>query len=314
MKHVVTFGETMALMSSDRPGPLKHASSLSLGIGGSESNVAIALTRLGTPATWIGRIGQDPLGDLVETAISGEGVEVHALRDPHAPTGLMIKERRTSSTSRVWYYRRGSAGSRLRAGDVRSEQIRSAALLHISGISLALSDAMAGLVIESMETARSAGVPVSFDLNYRARLWSPKDAAAAYATAIRLADIVFAGEEEAEIALGASHAPAEGARRLCDLGPHEAVVTRGHRGAVAFINGELHVQDAIPVNAVDTVGAGDAFVAGYLSERLRGAGAAERLATGAAAGAYACLTAGDWEGLPTREELSGLLAAEPVTR
>jgi 2-dehydro-3-deoxygluconokinase len=129
-----------------------------------------------------------------------------------------------------------------------------------------------------------------------------------------LADIVFAGEEEAEIALGPGLTAEESASMLCALGPSEAIVTRGHHGAVAFIDGELHAQDAVPITAIDTVGAGDAFVAGYLSERLRGADPTQRLATAVAAGAYACLTLGDWEGLPTRDELSALLAAEPVTR
>lgn len=314
MKRVLTFGETMALMSAEKPGPLKHAASLALGIGGCESNVAIALTRLGTPATWVGRVGEDPLGDLVITAIAGEGVEVQAIRDPDAPTGLMIKERRTSATTRVWYYRRNSAGSRLSERDVDADLITSAALLHVSGISLALSADTAQLVIESMRAARAVGVPVSFDLNYRARLWTREQAASAFCSAIGLADIVFAGEDEAEIALGEAVPIEQGVRKLAALGPREVIVTRGKKGAVALIDGGLHEQDALPITPVDTVGAGDAFVAGYLSERLNGADARQRLSTAAAAGAYACLTHGDWEGLPTRDELSSLLDSEPVSR
>ena len=101
LRRVVTLGETMALMSSETDGPLQHTRSLALGIGGSESNVAIALTRLGTPVTWIGRVGEDSLGDLVLREIHAEGVNVIGIRDPDAPTGLMVKERRTSSEGRL---------------------------------------------------------------------------------------------------------------------------------------------------------------------------------------------------------------------
>ena len=123
---VVTLGETMALISSDTPGPLQHSRAITLGIGGSESNVAIALRRLGTDVTWIGRVGDDSLGDLVLREIGAEGVRVVGIRDPDAPTGLMVKERRTRQESRVWYYRRGNAGSRLSVADIDPAIIRSA--------------------------------------------------------------------------------------------------------------------------------------------------------------------------------------------
>ncbi|BAS18109.1 2-dehydro-3-deoxygluconokinase [Arthrobacter sp. Hiyo8] len=93
--YVVTLGETMALMASDKAGPLAHASTMSLGIGGSESNVAIGLQRLGVQAVWCSRIGADSLGQLVEREIRAEGVVVHVTVDDDAPTGLMVKERRT---------------------------------------------------------------------------------------------------------------------------------------------------------------------------------------------------------------------------
>lgn len=311
---VVTLGETMALMSSDLPGPLQHSRAMTLGLGGSESNVAIALRRLGTDVTWVGRVGDDSLGDLVLREIGAEGVRVVGIRDHEAPTGVMIKERRTSEETRVWYYRRGSAGSRLCAADVDPTTIASASLLHLSGITPALSVTAAEATFEAIRIAREADVPVSFDLNFRSRLWSAEQAAEVYRRIIAQADIVFAGDDEALIAVPGSPEPLDLAHRLIDAGAAQAVVKLGVRGAVAVVDGREYEQAAVPIKALDTVGAGDGFVAGYLAEYLLDADVPTCLTTATAVGAYACLVLGDWEGFPHRGELAGLTAREPVTR
>ncbi|TFD62724.1 hypothetical protein E3T39_01950 [Cryobacterium suzukii] len=128
-----------------------------------------------------------------------------------------------------------------------------------------------------------------------------------------LLDIVFAGEDEAGIAVDPAD-PSDLSRRLTDLGPSQAVIKLGHRGALALINGETLQQDAVPITPVDSVGAGDAFVAGYLAEYIKGSSSAERLALAAKTGAFACLAYGDWEGLPRRRELDLLSATETVIR
>jgi 2-dehydro-3-deoxygluconokinase len=135
-----------------------------------------------------------------------------------------------------------------------------------------------------------------------------------YRQIIPLADIVFAGSDEAEIAVGTSPSAEELGRRLAQLGPREVVIKLGAHGALALIDGDVYRQTAVPVAVVDTVGAGDAFVAGYLAEFVNQALPATRLETAAATGAFACLVPGDWEGFPRREELSLLLASEPVLR
>ena len=311
--YVLTFGETMALMRADHIGPLAHASTMSLGIGGSESNVAIGLQRLGVQAVWCGRVGADSLGQLVEREIRAEGVDARIAVDPSAPTGLMIKERRTPATQRVSYYRAGSAGSRITPADVDAQLISDAALLHVSGITPALSPQAEATLRYAIDTARAAGVPVSFDLNFRGNLWSPEGAGSVYRDIIPLVDVVFAGDDEAAIAVGPGEAK-ELARRLAALGPRQAVIKLGANGALALVNGELYSQPAVPVEALDTVGAGDAFVAGYLAEFITGLDPAERLRTGAATGAFACLVPGDWEGAPRRHELTLLASKEPVNR
>ncbi|KRF06342.1 sugar kinase [Arthrobacter sp. Soil782] len=313
MTDVITFGETMALMKAATPGPLAHVPSLDLGIGGAESNVAIALCRLGTSVMWAGRIGADSLGDLVLRELNAEGIQVKAVTDTTAPTGLMIKERRTPDAMKVWYYRSGSAGSKLDRNDIPVEEIASAKLLHITGITPALSASAAEAVRFAVQSAREAETPISFDLNYRAALWSAEDAGMAFRDIITQVDLVFAGDDEARLVVQGEDA-AELARKLTDLGPKQAVVKRGERGAVAHIDGADYQVPAVAVRVVDTVGAGDAFVAGYLSEFLRGATPTERLTTAARVGAFACTVPGDWEGNPRRSELSLLNASEPVRR
>ena len=317
--YVLTLGETMALMSSPEAGPLAHAAMLRLGIGGSESNVAIGLQRLDVQAVWCGRVGDDSLGQLVVREIRAEGVDVRAAVDGRAPTGLMVKERRTASAQRVTYYRAGCAGSRLAARDVDEDLVRGASVVHLSGITAALSPVAAETLRHVISVARAAGVPVSFDLNYRAALWSGEDAGRAYREILPLTDIVFAGADEAALAVGRPEGEAtdeaEGlARRLAALGPRQAVIKLGAEGALALVEGTVYRQPAVPIDVVDTVGAGDAFVAGYLAELVGGLGTEARLATGAQTGAFVCLIPGDWEGLPRRGELGLLRSREPVTR
>lgn len=312
--YLLTFGETMALMKADQPGPLAHASTLSIGMGGSESNMAIGAQRLGTQTMWCSRLGADGLGTLVEREIRAEGVITHVTIDDSAPTGLMIKERRTASAQRVIYYRAGSAASKITLADVGEDRIAGAALLHVTGITPALSTVAAATVREAVSVARAHRVPVSFDLNYRRALWSGDEAGVFYRELMAQVDLVFAGDDEAALAVGETSDPVELARRIAGLGTPQVIIKRGVHGATALVEDEVYEQAAIPIEVLDTVGAGDAFVAGYLAEFLAGEPPATRLTTAVTTGAFACLTPGDWEGLPTRSEFSLLGASEPVSR
>jgi 2-dehydro-3-deoxygluconokinase len=155
---------------------------------------------------------------------------------------------------------------------------------------------------------------VSFDLNYRGKLWSRQDAHAAYSRIIPLSDLVFGGEDEAAIAVGKAGTPGELARGLVDLGAGQAVIKLGALGALALVDGVEYKRAAIRIDPIDTVGAGDAFVAGYLSEYLENADVPTRLTTAVTTGAYVCLAHGDWEGAPRRHELAMLNRTEPVSR
>lgn len=304
---LLTFGESMGIFVADGIGPLEHARGFTLGVAGAESNVAIGVARLGGAATWLGRLGPDATGAIIAARLRASGVRVLAVPD-EAHTGLMIRYQRSSQFIQADYHRAGSAGSRLVPSDVPRAEIEAAGIVHVTGITPALSDTCRATVFTVVEEARAAGVPVSVDVNYRGKLWSRFDAAPVLRDLVSRADLVFAGPEEAALFTDGAD-PVDG---LAKLGPTEVVVKNGPHGCVALIDGERYEVPALKVTAVDTVGAGDAFVAGYLADRLAGADAGQRLRTAIAAGAFAVTVPGDCEGLPSRAELAALSGGDIV--
>jgi 2-dehydro-3-deoxygluconokinase len=301
---LVTFGEVMGLVSARSIGTLDVAREATIGIGGAEGNVAIGAARLGVSVRWTGRIGRDAIGDLVERRLRSHGVDVRAIRDD-AFTGLMVRHQRTAGAVHVDYHRSGSAGSRLRPEDEVAGGISAGDILHLTGITPALSASAQAACFAAVDEARAAGAAVSLDVNYRSKLWPPDLARGPIADLAARSDVLFAGVEEAGLLLDSAERDARGlARRLARLGPREVVVKDGARGCAAVIEDEEHVVPALAVTAIDPVGAGDAFVAGYLAERLAGECPAVRLSTATAMGAYAVTVPGDCELLPTRAELA----------
>ena len=310
---VITLGETMALLWPPEVGLLRHAPALRLGVAGAESNLAVGAVRLGVPATWVGRVGDDEFGRLITMTLRGQGVQTTAVVDPDARTGLMVKERRTTRATRVLYYRAGSAGSRLSPDDLDPAVIAGGAVLHVTGITPALSDTARATVFAAVETAHGAGVPVSVDLNYRSALWSPAEAGPVLRDLLGRADVVLATEDEARLVVDGpddrSLVAALGA-----LGPTQVLVKQGAAGSLSCIDGDLLRVPARKVDVVDPVGAGDAFGAGYLSGLCRALPPEERLALATTAGAFAVTVPGDWEGLPSLADLDLLHGDDVVLR
>ncbi|GAA1059969.1 sugar kinase [Agromyces bracchium] len=314
---MLTLGEGLGVLRTRGLGTLAHESDLVVGTGGAEGNVAIGLARLGAPVTWLGRVGDDGLGTRVVRELRAEGVTVIAPTDA-AATGLLIKETPAPGRTAVTYHRAGSAGSRLSPADLDLVDVGDFDLLHVTGITPALSATTHEAIDAVVDLARAAGVPVSFDVNHRSTLWGdPAAASAAYRSIAARADLVFAGVDEAELVTGRAGtdaSPADLARAIAELGPVEVVVKLGEAGAIALVDGEVHERAAVPVTVVDTVGAGDAFVAGYLAARLAGEDDDARLDLAVRTGAAACTHPGDWEGFPTRRELERRLGDDPVSR
>ncbi len=311
---LVTVGECLGLVSGTGAGGLEYGTQAEISFGGAEGNVAICASRLGARAAWVGRLGDDPFGHRIVRTLRGEGVEVCAVQDREHFTAMLLKERVGDGMTRVSYLRDGGAGSRITPADLPADLLARASVLHVTGISAGLSATAHETVVAAVAIAREAGALISFDVNHRNKIWTAEQAAPIYRDLAASADVLFAGVDEAQILVGQG-APSDLAARLAELGPSQVIVKLGEQGALGLIDGDEYAQPAFPVRAVDTVGAGDAFVAGYLAELMAGEAAETRMRTGAASGAYACLRSGDWESMPSRERLQSLFdQADPVER
>jgi len=263
---VLCIGETMALVTPDPPAPLRTAEHLALGCAGAESNVAAWLAALGSRSAWCGRVGADPLGRRILDDLHGRGIDIDAaVTDDGAPTGVMFKDPRPAGTS-VWYYRHGSAGSRLTVADVDEAWRSTPRVVHLSGITPALSDGCAAVTRHAMARAGDDGVTISFDVNHRPVLWRRGDAAEVLLDLAGRADLVFVGRDEAA-ALWESATAAEVRELLPDV--PTLVVKDGAHEAVVYHGNDTVALAPTPIGVVEVVGAGDAFAAGYLHGLLR---------------------------------------------
>lgn len=300
---VVTIGEAMVTFRWD--GPFGLGSPLVARLAGAESNVAIGLARLGHTVRWAGRVGEDAFGELVLRELRAEGVDTTAARhDPDAPTGLMFAESRTADVVRVEYRRAGSAGSRLEAGDAETALEPLPKVLHLTGITPALSQSAAAAVTRAAEIASAADVLVSLDVNHRSRLWSRAEASAALRPLVRHSQLLIASEDE--LGLLAEGDEDEAVAELLASGVARVAVKRGGDGSTLWGPAGRHDVAALDVTPVDVVGAGDAFCVGLLSGLLDGLDDPAALVRANALGAIAVSTHGDWEGLPRRHELDQL--------
>lgn len=250
-------------------------------------------------------MGSDEFGQMVLRELRAEGVRTLSRQDAGRPTGLMVKARRTSQSVQVTYYRAGSAGSALDTSDVDTDVLQKADVFHTSAITVAVRASSAAAVNKSIEVCRASGTSVSIDLNFRRALWSEAAAREQFRHLASQADMVFATEAEARIACGPAQAH-DLAEELAGLGGGRAVIKLGERGAVASIDGQICTVPPIPVLAVDSVGAGDAFAAGYLAAELHRLDTQTALHWAALMGAWSIATHGDWQGLPSRAELTTL--------
>ncbi|MEJ1922390.1 sugar kinase [Microbacterium sp. KHB019] len=275
---LITLGETMVMLTPGRGHSLAAAAELQVHVGGAESNVATHAAALGIDAAWVSAVGADVLGDRVRDAIAARGVDVTWVRtDSGAPTGVYFKD----PGHGVLYYRAGSAASRMTPDAVAEVPLEAAEIVHISGITPALSPTCSDLVDTVIDRVGAGSGRLSFDVNHRAALWAPGEAAPTLLALARRADIVFVGLDEAQTVWGCE--TVEDVRELLPE-PARLVVKDGDVGASEFATegsqDSTTFVPAIPTEVVEPVGAGDAFAAGYLAAHLGGEDAAGRLSAG----------------------------------
>ncbi|MFH5821012.1 sugar kinase [Georgenia sp. AZ-5] len=284
LPEVVCIGETMAMVTTCDATPVATGQTFTVTAGGAESNVAQHLAGLGIATAWVSAVGDDPLGQRVVTQLESHGVDTWWVRrDPDARTGLYVKD----PAGGVYYYRKDSAASRMRASEIGDWPVAGARLVHLGGITPALSPSCRDLVPAVIDAAQRAGALVSFDVNHRPSLWSADEAAAVLRPLAARADIVLVGRDEAERLWGTPTA-----EEIADLFPDAryVVVKDGGNEAVEFHrhdDGEVVTRlPARRVAVVEPVGAGDAFAGGYLGALLRDDSATDRLAMGHSVAAW----------------------------
>lgn len=285
----------MALVAPADAERLEHAVDFRLDAGGAEANVASHLAALGHRAAWAGRVGDDALGRRIVAELAARGVDVRFVEtDASAPTGVYFKD----PGAEVLYRRAGSAAAATTPAFAATLPVAGTRVLHLSGITPALSGSCDAFVERLLSDAGAAGVLVSFDVNHRAALWpSGAVAAARLLELASRADLVFVGLDEAERLWGARDADA--VRALLPE-PARLVVKDGARRASEYsADGVVHVP-AARFEVVEAIGAGDAFAGGYLAALLDGADAGARLAAGHARAATVLGETGDFPRSPRR--------------
>jgi 2-dehydro-3-deoxygluconokinase len=296
---VITIGECMALIYPNQPVSLNKAGTLKFDMAGAESNFAIALSRLNHSVRFITRLGKDPFGNYIRQVLEQEKVVVDGVLDSEdAPTGLFFREWLTDGQRRVYYYRAGSAASQLTPSDLKAIWFQGVKILHLTGITPALSRSCLQTCWKAIELAKKNHLLISFDPNYRSPLWDYDTAREVLFPFAQKADFLLLGHEDA-FALFNTKNDDEILRAAGEAGPKITVLKRAERGALALIENKIVEVEAYPVSEVkDPVGAGDGFDAGFIAGYLRGWDAGKSLQLAAKVGALAVTTMGDYHGYP----------------
>lgn len=274
---VICLGETMAMVVPTRAVPLKDSELFHILVGGAESTVAMYLAERGYRAAWVSALGDDAFAARIMRTLSAQGVDLsHVTITPAAQTGVYFKDPAGQHT-KVHYYRKGSAASRMGPDVLDALPLERAQVVHTTGITAALSRSCGDLVLALCKRLRGASTKLSFDVNYRSGLWNADEASAPLLSIARQADLVFVGRDEAEALWQTTDA--RSIRDLIDpVG--KLVVKDGAVGATEFWAGEEVFVPAARVDVMEVVGAGDAFAAGYLAAQLQGSSAADALQAG----------------------------------
>ena len=263
----VSLGESMLRLSVPAGRRLDDTRILDMELAGTESNVSVALARLGWRTGWVSRMPDHALSNAILRALRSDGVDISAVKCvPNERLGTYFIEYASPPRStQVIYDRENSAASRMTSADIDWDYLLDTRVLHLTGITAALSDNCYDLVVEAIRRAHAAGVIVSFDVNYRAKLWPTDIAGRKLRPLIQEADILFCKGADAEALFGCDGDTHELMMKLKALTQATALFcTFGEKGASLLCNAEFVTQTALPVQIVDRIGSGDAFAAGVL--------------------------------------------------
>jgi 2-dehydro-3-deoxygluconokinase len=307
---MVAIGEPMLEFNAKEDGALSEAQRFVVGWGGDTSNFCIAASRAGARVGYLTRLGADEFGESFLALWRREGIDTSRIvQDPDAFTAAYFISRK-GQQHHFTYFRRDSAASRMTPGFLPTDYIAGARLLHVSGISQAISPSACDTVFAAMAIARSAGRLVSYDPNFRSKLWPLDRARAVIHETCRLADLVFPSLDDARQLTGLASAE-QIAKFYLGQGPKVVVIKLGADGALLASVEGLKTFSPYKVDSIDMSGAGDtfdgAFAAAYLAGRpleacMRFANAAAAITTTG----LGCVTP-----VPRREAIEALMERPP---
>lgn len=306
---IVCLGEVMVELNAVSRGPLRSVGLFEKHAAGAEGNVAIGASRLGCSSGVITRVGDDEFGLFLMATLEGENVDTsHVLIDKGFPTAVFFIQRGfpIPDKSEAYYYRHNSAGSRLNPKDLDSKYIGSAKILHVSGITPALSETAKEATCAAVKIAKENKVMVSLDTNIRLKLWTEEVARTTLLPLCNMADVLFTSIPDARIILGLDEA-SKIAKALHKSGVKTVVIKLGEKGAFASSNGETVTQPMIRTSVEDPTGAGDSFAATFLATQLKGWVLEDSLRAALATAALVVGVRGDYENIPGMETLRTFL-------
>jgi len=308
---IVALGEPLVEFTAEERGSLGTMRTFRRGWGGDTSNAAVAAARLGSSVGYVTRLGSDEFGRSFLALWQGEGIDTsRVVIDSEAFTGVYFVAFEDDGVHDFTYYRQGSAASRLRPADLDPDYLGGARVLHVSGITQAISESCRQATQAAIATAKERNVSVSYDANVRPKLAPLPELRETFESTVELADIVFVSDEDLRYLYG--DAPVDrSVEEMLTHGPRMVVVKTGDRGCrVMESDGGRESVPAFPVRPVDTTGAGDSFDAGFLVRWLDGSRPRQAAEFANAVAALTSSGLGAVEPIPTRAQVDRFLAAE----
>ncbi len=295
--NVIAFGEGLIRLSPPRHELFEQAHTLAWHVGGAEANVAVGLACLGMDVAWVSRLTDNPLGQHIAQTLRGAGVDTRAIvwttRDR---VGLYFAELAPPRALSVTYDRAGSAFAHMQPADLPLSALTVTARtwLHTTGITLALGEGARASATALLAHVQARGGSLSFDVNYRAKLWQPQEAAQAGEPFLQAARVVFVAERDVRTLYGLTGEGEPLLRAFAARYPQAVVVmSRGEQPLLCAAAGEIHAQPVPPLVIFERIGLGDALAAGFLAQHVRGGSLADALRWGVAMSALKAGTAGD---------------------
>ncbi|MEO3765295.1 sugar kinase [Streptomyces sp. B8F3] len=310
---ILAIGEPLLEFNARAEGrePVAPGDDFAVGYGGDSSNFAVAAQRSGARTGYVTRIGDDDFGDALLRLWQREGVGTeHVVREAGGRTGIYFISR-TPAASRFTYYRADSPASRLAPADVPAEAIARARMLHVTGITQAISPSACDAAFHAMELARGSGTLIGYDPNYRPALWPVERARAVVMRSIELCDVALPNLEEGRLLTGL-HEPEEVLDAFVRRGPGIVVLKMGDQGALLAHEGTVTRIPPHPVRAVDPSGAGDTFDGAFAARLLEGAVPLEAARYAAVAAALTTTGPGAVLPIPHRAAVDALLPGAPT--